>query len=184
MFGAVLVGKKGEGYNCGQVRGPLQLTFARSIDPVVPLDLSITRVALENPGDKPREDEDEKAATGTMGRKELVPYGLYRSYGFFSPEFAKVTGAGTDDLALFWDSLKQMWDVDHSASRGSDVTPGTVRLHTRGSRTGTPQLISSSISSWSSARTRTSQHGSSGTMLSVRNGAAVPQGVTLTRLVG
>src|SRR5262249_53680145 len=71
-FGAVLGGKKGEGYNCGQVRGPIQLTFARSIDPIVPLDLSITRVALENPGEKPRETEDERASTGTMGRKSLV----------------------------------------------------------------------------------------------------------------
>lgn len=68
-FGGVLVGKKNEGYNCGQVRGPIQLTFGRSIDAIVPLDISITRVALENPGDKPRESEDEKATTGTMGRK-------------------------------------------------------------------------------------------------------------------
>ena len=74
VFGAVLVGKKGEGYNCGQVRGPIQITFARSIDAVIPLDLSITRVALENRGDKSRENEEEKAATGTMGRKALLPH--------------------------------------------------------------------------------------------------------------
>ncbi len=118
MFGAVLVGKKGEGYNCGQVRGPVQLTFARSIDPVVPLDLSITRVALENPGDKPREDEDEKAATGTMGRKALLPYGLYRGYGFFTPHFAAKTGVTAEDLSLFWEALQQMWAIDRSAARG------------------------------------------------------------------
>ncbi len=118
MFGAVLVGKKGEGYNCGQVRGPVQLTFARSISPVVPLDLSITRVALENPGEKPREDDDEKAATGTMGRKTLLPYGLYRGFGFVTPHFAQNTGVNEEDLSLFWQALQQMWDLDHSASRG------------------------------------------------------------------
>ncbi len=117
-FGAVLVGKKGEGYNCGQVRGPVQLTFARSIDPVVPLDLSITRVALENRGDKPETGDDEEARTGTMGRKTLVPYGLYRSHGFFSPFFAKKTGLLNEDLSVFWEALQSMWDLDHSASRG------------------------------------------------------------------
>jgi CRISPR-associated protein Csd2 len=117
-FGAVLVGKKGEGYNCGQVRGPIQLTFARSVDPVVPLDLSITRVALENPGDKPREDDEEKAATGTMGRKALLPYGLYKGYGFVNPHFAKDTGLSSDDLSVFWEALQGMWDLDRSSSRG------------------------------------------------------------------
>ena len=118
MFGAVLVGKKGEGYNCGQVRGPVQLTFARSISSVIPLDLSITRVALENPGEKPREDDDEKAATGTMGRKTLLPYGLYQGFGFVTPHFAQDTGVNAEDLYLFWQALQQMWDLDHSASRG------------------------------------------------------------------
>lgn len=117
-FGAVLVGKKSEGYNCGQVRGPIQLTFARSIDPVVPLDLSITRVALENRGDKPREDDDEKAATGTMGRKAILPYGLYRGFGFVNPHFAKQTGLSAEDLSVFWLALQRMWDLDRSASRG------------------------------------------------------------------
>jgi len=118
MFGAVLVGRKGEGYNCGQVRGPIQLTFARSIDAVAPLDLAITRVALENRGDKPREDDDEKAATGTIGRKTLVPYGLYKGFGFFNPHFAHKTGVTPEDLSLFWQALQQMWDLDRSASRG------------------------------------------------------------------
>jgi len=114
----VLVGKKGEGYNCGQVRGPVQMTFARSIDPVTPLDLAITRVALENPGDKPREDEDEKATTGTIGRKTLVPYGLYKGFGFFTPHFAQKTSVSGEDLSLFWSAIQQMWDLDRSASRG------------------------------------------------------------------
>ncbi len=120
-FGGVLVGKKNEGYNCGQVRGPIQLTFGRSIDPIVPLDISITRVALENPGDKPRESDDEKPTTGTMGRKALLPYGLYKSYGFFTPSFAKGengTRMSNEDLELFWTALQNMWDIDRSASRG------------------------------------------------------------------
>lgn len=117
-FGAVLVGKKAEGYNCGQVRGPLQLTFARSVDPVVPLDLSITRVALENRGDKPDSEEDEEARTGTMGRKALVPYGLYLSHGFYNPFFAQDTKFDDQDLGLFWEALQKMWDLDRSATRG------------------------------------------------------------------
>jgi CRISPR-associated protein Csd2 len=95
-----------------------RLTFARSINPIAPLDLSITRVALENPGEKPRETEDERASTGTMGRKALVPYALYRGHGFFTPHFAKQTGVRREDLVLFWDALQQMWDLDRSASRG------------------------------------------------------------------
>jgi CRISPR-associated protein Csd2 len=118
MFGGVLVGKKGEGYNCGQVRGPMQFTFARSIEPVVPLDICITRVALESPGEKPRESDDEQASTGTMGRKSLVPYGLYVGRGFFNPALGKDTGVTEDDLVLFWEALQKMWDIDRSASRG------------------------------------------------------------------
>jgi len=117
-FGAVLVGKKGEGYNCGQVRGPMQLTFARSIDPILALDLSITRVALENPGDKPREDEGELAMTGTMGRKAIVPYALYLAHGFYVPSFAEDTGFDENDLSLFWEALERMWDLNRSASKG------------------------------------------------------------------
>lgn len=117
-FGAVLVGKKSEGYNCGQVRGPVQLTFGRSVDQVVPLDLSITRVALENRGDKPEGADEEEARTGTMGRKSLLPYGLYRMHGFFNPFFAADTGFSSEDLGLVWEALQNMWDLDRSASRG------------------------------------------------------------------
>jgi CRISPR-associated protein Csd2 len=119
MFGAVMT----TGVNCGQVRGPLQLTFARSIDPIVPLDLSITRVAVTRPEDA-RIVVAEESGEGVggkqteMGRKALVPYGLYRAYGFFNPHFAEQTGASEEDLALFWDALQRMWDVDRSAARG------------------------------------------------------------------
>jgi len=131
MFGAVMTtGKSGQKkdkkelqWNCGQVRGPVQLTFARSISAIVPMDVSVTRVALTNADDVDRavaggDDGDEKAASGQMGRKALVPYGLYRAHGFFSAPFAAKTGVKQEDLALFWDALRKMWDLDRSASRG------------------------------------------------------------------
>lgn len=119
MFGAVMT----TGVNAGQVRGPMQLTFGRSIDPIVPLDLSITRVAVTRPEDAEvvtnTEGEEGRGGKRTeMGRKSLVPYGLYRSYGFFNPHFAQQTGATDEDLDIFWEALQQMWDVDRSSSRG------------------------------------------------------------------
>ncbi|MFO7955472.1 MAG: type I-C CRISPR-associated protein Cas7/Csd2 [Candidatus Brocadiia bacterium] len=118
-FGAVMT----TGVNCGQVRGPLQLTFARSVDPVVPLDLSITRVAVTRSEDKMKavEGSDEKEATGKvteMGRKTLIPYGLYLCRGFYNPHLGEDTGFGDEDLALFWEALRRMWELDRSASRG------------------------------------------------------------------
>lgn len=113
MFGAVMT----TGVNCGQVRGPLQLTFARSIDPIVPLDLSITRVAVTKTEDARGEDGESGKQT-EMGRKSLVPYGLYRGHGFFSPSLGQDTGVIANDLKVFWDALQQMWDLDRSASRG------------------------------------------------------------------
>jgi len=107
LFGAVMT----TGVNCGQVRGPVQLTFARSIDPVTPLDLSITRVAVTT-------EEDAERKESEMGRKALVPYALYRSHGFFNPHFAADTGAAAEDLEAFWQALQQMWDLDRSAGRG------------------------------------------------------------------
>lgn len=113
MFGAVL----STGLNAGQVRGPIQLTFARSIDPVVPMDISITRVAITK-------EEDRKRKETEMGRKPIVPYGLYRSHGFYNPFLAKDTGVakGTgvtrEDLELFWEALMRMFEFDRSAARG------------------------------------------------------------------
>lgn len=118
VFGAVMT----TGVNCGQVRGPIQLTFARSIDPVVPLDLSITRVAVTRPEDAAVVEGDDGAGKGgketEMGRKAIVPYGLYRAHGFFVPTFARQTGADRDDLTILWEALRLMWDLDRSASRG------------------------------------------------------------------
>jgi CRISPR-associated protein Csd2 len=120
MFGAVMTTE----VNCGQVRGPVQLTFARSIDPITPLDVSITRVAVTRPEDAKvvaGETEDQKAKGGKfteMGRKAVLPYGLYLGKGFFSPKFAKDTGVSAEDLKLFWQALVGVWDLDRSAARG------------------------------------------------------------------
>lgn len=117
-FGAVM----STGVNCGQVRGPMQLTFARSIDPVVPMDVSITRVAVTKEEDaKFIAAEDGEGGSGKvseMGRKALVPYGLYRGHGFYNPMLAEDTGFDSDDLELFWQALKMSWELDRSASRG------------------------------------------------------------------
>ncbi len=124
MFGAVMSMKE---HKAGQVRGPMQLTFARSLDSIVPLDSAIVGPA-QNKGDVNREDsgaEAEQATNyGTMGRKSTVPYGLYRAHGFFNPHFAEKTGVDADDLALFWNALEMMWDVDRSASRGEMACRG------------------------------------------------------------
>jgi len=107
-FGAVL--STGD-YPAGQVRGPIQLTFSQSIDPIIPLDISITRVAVT-------EIDPNKKTTSTMGRKSFVPYGLYLGHGFFVPHFAQQTGFSAEDLELFWTAFRSFWDVDRSASRG------------------------------------------------------------------
>jgi CRISPR-associated protein Csd2 len=111
-------------WNCGQVRGPVQLTFARSIDPVLTLEHGITRVALTNPSDVKRESEageDEKATSGQMGRMNTIPYGLYRARGFVSPGLANLplgTGFSPADLDLLWKAIMEMFEHDRSHSRG------------------------------------------------------------------
>lgn len=120
-FGAVMSTE----VNAGQVRGPVQLTFAESVDPILGLDISITRVALTKQGEKSGEEGgDEVARSGTMGRKAFIPYGLYVAYGFYVPTFAKNTGFDDADLALLWQALVNMWDLDRSASRGSTACRG------------------------------------------------------------
>lgn len=116
VFGAVMGVSE---YRAGQVRGPVQITFARSIDPIVPLDISIARVALTNAAEARDAGTDDEGAThGTFGRKPLVPYGLYRAHVFVNPHFAARTGFDGADLAIVWEALQQMWDLDRSASRG------------------------------------------------------------------
>lgn len=107
-------------WNCGQVRGPVQLSFARSQSPILSLENAITRVALTNPDDTGRaaSADDETAASGQMGRKYTVPYALYRSHGFFSPFLAKDTGFSQPDYGLLLQAIEHMFDHDRSASRG------------------------------------------------------------------
>lgn len=105
-FGAVMT----TDVNCGQVRGPLQLTFARSIDPIISAEFAITRCAVT------KENEDKERE---IGRKFNVPYGLYRCHGFISAHLASETGFSDEDLDLFWQALAQMFDHDRSASRGT-----------------------------------------------------------------
>lgn len=108
-------------WNCGQVRGPVQLGFARSQSRILSLEHAITRVALTNPGDTDRASEtdngDEKAASGQMGRKYTIPYALYRAHGFISPFLANDTGFSADDYALLLEALSQMFEQDRSAAR-------------------------------------------------------------------
>lgn len=110
-FGAVMSTKEN---NCGQVRGPVQFAFAQSIDPVVPLEASITRMAVETR----KEADSQSGDNRTMGRKTYIPYGLYRVHGFISAPLAKQTGFSDDDLDLFWNALINMFDHDRSAARG------------------------------------------------------------------
>lgn len=120
-------GKRGHGeaklWNCGQVRGPVQLGFAQSIDPILSIGHTITRVALTNATDSGQtavvgESGDEKAASGQMGRKYAVPYALYRMHGFISPFLACDTGFTRRDLGLLIEALQNLFTLDRSASRG------------------------------------------------------------------
>lgn len=111
-FGAVMTTMVKGALNCGQVRGPIQLGFARSIEPVVPQEVTITRVAITTEADA------EKKGT-EMGRKYIVPYGLYRCEGYVSANLArKTTGFSEEDLQLLWDAIYNMFEYDHSAARG------------------------------------------------------------------
>jgi CRISPR-associated protein Csd2 len=124
-FGAVM----STGPNAGQVRGPVQFAFARSIDSVLPLDLSITRMAVAEPEKSSQvlpsseeyarwEAEAAEESLRTMGRKALIPYGLYLSKGFISAHLAEQTGFTEEDLSLFWEALLRMFEHDRSASKG------------------------------------------------------------------
>lgn len=115
-FGAVM----STGTNAGQVRGPVQLTFARSIDPIVALEHAITRMAVATEAEAEKQQGDNR----TMGRKHTVPYGLYMAHGFVSSFLAKQTGFGADDLELLWQALEHMFEHDRSAARGEMSTRG------------------------------------------------------------
>jgi|SRR5579872_418846 len=119
-FGAVMT----TGVNAGQVRGPVQITFGRSIDPIVPMEIALTRVAVTK-----EEEAVPEEAPGTsrqketeMGRKSLVPYGLYRAHGFVSPFFAEDTGFNDSDLNRLWDALVGMFELERTATKGQMAT--------------------------------------------------------------
>lgn len=115
-FGAVM----STGVNCGQVRGPVQLTFARSVDPIVALEHSITRMAVATEAEAEKQQGDNR----TMGRKHTVPYGIYVAHGFISSFLAKQTGFDESDLELLWQALENMFEHDRSAARGEMATRG------------------------------------------------------------
>lgn len=110
MFGAVMTTEK----NAGQVRGPVQIAFSRSVEPIVSLEQSITRMAVTTQ----KESDAQSGGNRTMGRKEIIPYALYEAHGFISPQLAAQTGFSDDDLQLLWQALQTMFEHDRSAARG------------------------------------------------------------------
>lgn len=182
-FGAVM----STGVNAGQVRGPVQMTFARSIDPILPLDLTITRVAITDPKDAEVVEGDNGDAKGgkktEMGKKAVVAYGLYRAYGFINPNFARQTGFDDEDLALFWQAMQGMWDIDHSSARGLVACRGLF-VFTHDDRMGNAPAHALLD------RVRVQRRNAERPVRGIDDYAitvddeALPAGVTLTRLVG
>ncbi|MTH65598.1 type I-C CRISPR-associated protein Cas7/Csd2 [Paracoccus shanxieyensis] len=121
-FGAVM----STGINCGQVKGPVQMTFANSAEPVLPVEISITRMAATNEAEQKKraegDDGDVRTDNRTMGRKHIVPYGLYVAHGFISAKFAERTGFSEADLGLLFEALANMFEHDRSAARGEMTT--------------------------------------------------------------
>lgn len=117
-FGAVM----STGENAGQVRGPVQLTFSRSVDPIIALEHTITRMAVATEAEAEKQSGDNR----TMGRKFTVPYGLYRCHGFISANLAAQTGFSEEDLNLVWEALQNMFEHDRSAARGLMSTRGLI----------------------------------------------------------
>lgn len=172
MFGAVMTTR----INAGQVRGPLQLTFSRSVGPIIPQDLAITRVAVT------REEEQNQKDT-EIGRKTLIPYGLYVGRGFFSPHLAAQTGVAAEDLEVFWDALVYMWDFDRSASRGT-MSPRGIYVFTHDKKYGNApahelfERVRPSLNNGVASPRRFSDF-----TVEVDD-AELPEGVTLTRVLG
>lgn len=120
-FGAVM----STGINCGQVKGPVQMTFASSVEPILPVEITVTRMAATNEAEKKKAegaDSDQRTDNRTMGRKHIVPYGLYVAHGFISAKFAERTGFSEADLDLLLEALASMFEHDRSAARGEMTT--------------------------------------------------------------
>jgi CRISPR-associated protein Csd2 len=183
IFGAVMTTR----VNCGQVRGPVQMTFARSIDPVVPLDCSITRVAVTNAEDAAVIEGEEKEGGGKvteMGRKSLIPYALYMGYGFVNPYFGKQTGFSQEDLTVFWEALQGMWDLDRSASRGFMACRGLyIFSHTNGLGNAPAHTLFEGITVRRDEEIEAPRKFCH-YVVTVKDQNDLPEGVTLSRLVG
>ncbi len=122
LFGAVM--STGEA-NCGQLKGPVQIGFATSIDPVFPIEQAITRVAVTRVNDLAKLQTDDKGGKDReMGRKTIVPYGLYRTHVYYSPHYGLRNGVTTEDLSLLWKALVMMWDLDRSSARADMACRG------------------------------------------------------------
>ena len=126
-FGAVM----STGINCGQVKGPVQMTFASSVEPILPVEISITRMAATNEAEQKKraegaEEGDARTDNRTMGRKHIVPYGLYVAHGFISAKFAERTGFSEADLDLLFEALANMFEHDRSAARGEMTTRNLI----------------------------------------------------------
>ncbi len=181
LFGAVMSMREN---NAGQVRGPVQLTFARSIEPIVPIEHSIVGPA-QNDRDVNRQDNEGEARNfGTMGRKSTVPYGLYRAHGFFNPHFAKQTGVTEEDLSLLWQALENAWDLERSASRGEMSCRGLYVFSHESSLGNAPahtlfERITIDRRPEVEAPRKFTDYA-----VTVEDDATLPTGVKLTRLVG
>lgn len=182
-FGAVMT----TGVNAGQVRGPVQLTFSRSVHPIAPLDTSITRVAITKPEDAEVVEADESTgqkAQGKateMGSKWAVPYGLYVGHGFFSPHFAGQTGVDRDDLELLWSALMGMMDLDHSSARGLMSARG-LYVFSHDNKLGNAPAYAL-FDRFSAACDSDAPRSFADYRVSLEDGG-MPEGVTLTRLIG
>ncbi|SMG55412.1 type I-C CRISPR-associated protein Cas7/Csd2 [Paracoccus sp. J56] len=134
-FGAVM----STGINCGQVKGPVQMTFANSVEPVLPVEISITRMAATNEAEQKKraegDDGDLRTDNRTMGRKHIVPYGLYVAHGFVSAKFAERTGFSEADLDLLFEALANMFEHDRAAARG-EMTSRKLIVFRHGSALG------------------------------------------------
>lgn len=169
-FGAVM----STGANCGQVRGPVQICFARSVDPIQAQEITITRMAVTNARDLEKER--------SMGRKSIVPYGLYRVEGFVSASLAEKTGFNDDDLALLWEALSSMFEHDHSAARGKMISR-RLYVFKHASRLGNApsQVLFDSVSVERKDITRPSRHFSD--YIIALDHAQIPEQVQVLNLI-
>lgn len=174
-FGAVM----STGVNCGQVRGPVQLTFARSVDPIVAQEHSITRMAVATEAEAEKQGGDNR----TMGRKHTVPYGLYVAHGFVSSHLAAQTGFSDDDLKLLWESLTNMFEHDRSAARGEMTTRG-LYVFKHDSVLGNAHAHSLFERIQPKLKNGTTVPRDFGNYEIAVNNADMPKGVNLLRLVG